>query len=239
MIEWFLKRSRRVKIESRPALANRVDKMPTKETKDERRVKRVTNAINNPTSTLDNLQDAIDGVKHVKIYQDEIDAWVQIALKNSRYDMVLEIFNEKQISSKKAPAAVLRLFILRKPRYLKQFMESKHFKPECPFVFKMLTHINNKDIHLLKNFFSFPQTGDLLVKLRFLFSYEFNRLLCSQNPDIQQRIAKMKIILRFWFNVKRTLPAWRDSLYYPGSGPLYLKAFASFKRDMPCLLTCV
>jgi hypothetical protein len=28
-------------------------------------------------------------------------------------------------------------------------------------------------------------------------------------------------------------------LYYPGSGPLYLKAFASFKRDMPCLLTCV
>lgn len=220
--------------------SNTVDKMPTKETKDERRIKRVTNAINNPTSTLGNLQDALDGVRHVKIYQEEIDAWTKIALRNSRYDMVLEIFNKKQVSSKKAAAAVLRLFILRKPRYLKQFMESIHFIPDCPFVFEMLRLTTDKDIHLLKNFFSFPRTGNLLNKLRFLFSVEFNRLLRSHNPDIQQRIAKKKILLRFWLLVvKRNLPAWKDSLYYPGSGALYMKAFASYKRDLPCLLNCV
>ena len=73
--------------------------MPTNETKDQRRVKRVTNAINNPTSTLSNLADALDSVKHIRIFQDDIDAWVQGALKNGRYDMVLEIFNSKQVSS--------------------------------------------------------------------------------------------------------------------------------------------
>ena len=213
--------------------------MPTKETKDERRVKRVTNAINNPTSTLNNLQDALDGVKHVKIYQDEIDMWVKMALRNSRYDMVLEIFNKKEVSPNKAPAAVLRLFILKQPRYLQQFVASNKFNPQCLYNLEMLFRIKREDVSLLSKLFVLPRTGWLLENSREIFSKKYFAGLVQWNPDIQQRIAKMKILLRFWFNVKRTLPAWRDSLYYPGSGRLYLKAFASFKRDMPCLLTCV
>ena len=213
--------------------------MPTKETKDTRRVKRVTNAINNPVSTVDNLADALDGVKHIRVYQDEIDAWVQKALSFQRYDMVLEIFNKNQVSLVKSESAVLRLFIFKHPRYLKQFVASKHFQPDWPYHLEMLVRTKEEDSHHLVKFFELPKTGKLLLACDFLFSPLSFKALIHKNPDIQQRIAKMKILLRFWFVVKRNLPAWRDSLYYPGTGPLYLKAYASFKRDLPCLLTCV
>ena len=213
--------------------------MPTNETKDTRRVKRVMNAINNPISTVDNLAAALDGVKHIRVYQDEIDAWVQKALSYRRYDMVLEIFNKSQVSLVKSESAVLRLFIFKHQRYLKQFVAFKQFQPDWPYHFDMLVRTKEEDIHHLAKFFELPKTGKLLLACDFLFSRAHFKALVHKNPDIQQRIAKMKILLRFWFVVKRNLPAWRDSLYYPGTGRLYLKAFASFKRDLPCLLTCV
>ena len=213
--------------------------MPTNETKDTRRVKRVMNAINNPVSTVNNLADALDGVKHIRVYQDEIDAWVQKALSYQRYDMVLEIFNKNQVSLVKSESAVLRLFIFKHQRYLKQFVASKQFQPDWPYHFDMLVRTKEEDIHHLAKFFELPKTGKLLLACDFLFSRSHFKVLVHKNPDIQQRIAKMKILLRFWFLVKRNLPAWRDSLYYPGTGRLYLKAYASFKRDLPCLLTCI
>ena len=213
--------------------------MPTNETKDTRRVKRVMNAINNPVSTVDNLADALDGVKHIRVYQDEIDAWVQKALSYQRYDMVLEIFNKNQVSLVKSESAVLRLFIFKHQRYLKQFVASKHFQADWPYHLDMLVRTKNEDIHHLTKFFELPKTGKLLLACDFLFSRSHFKALIHKNPDIQQRIAKIKIITRFWFLVKRSLPAWRDSLYYPGTGRLYIKAYASFKRDLPCLLTCV
>jgi hypothetical protein len=213
--------------------------MPTNETKDTRRVKRVMNAINNPVSTVDNLADALDGVKHIRVYQDEIDAWVQKALSYQRYDMVLEIFNKNQVSLVKSESAVLRLFIFKHQRYLKQFVASKHFQADWPYHLDMLVRTKDEDIHHLTKFFELPKTGKLLLACDFLFSRSHFKALIHKNPDIQQRIAKIKIITRFWFLVKRSLPAWRDSLYYPGTGRLYLKAYASFKRDLPCLLTCI
>ena len=203
-------------------------------------MKRVANAINNPTSTLSNLAEALAGVQHVRIYQDEIDAWVQAALKNSRYDMVLEIFNRKQVSLVKSESAVLRHFIIKQPRYLKNFVASNRFHPDWPYHLDALVKIKQEDIHLLANLFALPRTGKLLLACDFLFSRSFFKALVHKNPDIQERIQRHKNLMRFWLLVvKRNLPAWRDSLYYPGSGSLYLKAYASFKSDLPCLLTCV
>ena len=212
----------------------------TKEIKDERRVKRVTNAINNPTSTLNNLQDALDDVKRIRIFQDEIDAWINKALSNERYDMVLEILGRSQVSSKKAESAVLRTFIFKHTRYLAKFVASPAFHPDCAHHLDTLMKTKAEDVERLAKFFILPRTSELLVAMEFLFSRSFFRDLIHQNPDIKQRIQKQKILVRFWILVvKRNLPAWRNSLYYPGTGPLYLKAYASFKRDLPCLLTCV
>ena len=212
----------------------------TKEIKDERRVKRITNAINNPTSTLNNLQDALDDAKRIRIFQDEIDAWVNKALNYERYDMVLEILGRSQVAYKKSESAVLRTFIFKHPRYLAKFVASPAFHPGCAHHLETLMKTKAEDVERLAKFFILPRTSELLVAMEFLFSRSFFRDLIHQNPDIRQRIQKQKILMRFWLLiVKRNLPPWRNSLYYPGNGPLYLKAYASFKRDLPCLLTCV
>ena len=213
----------------------------TKEIKDERRVKRVTNAINNPTSTLNNLQDALDDVKRIRIFQDEIDAWIFKALDLQRYDMVLEILGRRsRWPLVKLESAVLRTFIFKYTRYLAKFVASPAFHPDCAHHLEMLAKTKDEDIHRLATLFALPRTGKLLDAMRWLFSWRFYRQLFHNNPDIQRRIQQQKLLLRFWLLiVKRNLPAWRNSLYYPGTGPLYLKAYASFKRDLPCLLTCV
>ena len=210
-------------------------------TKNERRVKRVTNAINNPTSTLTNLSDALDDVKRVRIFQDEIDAWIYKAVEFQRYDMILEILGRRsRWPLVKLESAVLRTFIFKHPRYLAKFVASPAFHPECAYHLEMLAKTKDEDVHRLATLFALPRTGKLLDAMRWLFSWRSYRQLFHNNPDIKQRIQKQKILMRFWLLiVKRNLPAWRNSLYYPGTGPLYLKAFASFKRDMPCLLTCV
>jgi len=220
----------------------KADKMPaTKEMKDERRVKRVTNAINNPTSTLNNLSDALDGLKGVRIFQDEIDAWIYKAVEFQRYDMILEILGRRsRWPLVKLESAVLRTLIFKNPRYLAKFVASPAFHPECAYHLEMLAKTKDEDVHRLATLFALPRTGKLLDAIRWLFSWRLYRQLFHNNPDIKQRIQKQKILMRFWLLiVKRNLPAWRNSLYYPGTGPLYLKAYASFKRDLPCLLTCV
>jgi hypothetical protein len=226
----------------RTHLQEKADKMPaTKEIKDERRVKCVTNAINNPTSTLTNLSDALDGLKGVRIFQDEIDAWIYKAVEFQRYDMILEILGRRsRWPLVKLESAVLRTLIFKNPRYLAKFVASPAFHPECAYHLEMLAKTKDEDVHRLATLFALPRTGKLLDAIRWLFSWRLYRQLFHNNPDIQRRIQQQKRLLRFWLLiVKRNLPAWRNSLYYPGTGPLYLKAYASFKRDLPCLLTCV
>ena len=216
--------------------------MPTNETKDTRRVKRVMNAINNPVSTVDNLAAALDGVKHIRVYQDEIDAWVQKALSYRRYDMVLEIFNKSQVSLVKSESAVLRLFIFKHQCYLKQFVESNAFDPTNPSHSIMVIGKCEK-FKELEYFFSLPRTGHILTEIRKVISlenYKFYTFLATKNPDLQKKQKLTKVLLRFWLlTVKRMIPRWKNSLYYPGSGALYLKAFTSFKRNLPFMLTCV
>ena len=214
---------------------------PTKQTRDDRRVKRVTNAINNPTSSLLNLSEALDSVKHIRVYQDEIDAWILKAIDLQRYDMILEILGRRsRIPLAKGESLVLHAFIFKHPRYLAKFVASPAFHPDRPNNFEILCKTKDEDVHLLAKLFEFPRTGNLLESMRWIFSWRLYQQIFHKNPDIQRRIQQQKMLLRFWLLVvKRNLPAWKDSLYYPGSGPLYLKAFASFKRDMPCLLTCV
>ena len=160
----------------------------TKEIKDERRVKRVTNAINNPTSTLNNLQDALDDVKRIRIFQDEIDAWINKALSNERYDMVLEILGRSQVSSKKAESAVLRTFIFKHTRYLAKFVASPAFHPDCAHHLDTLMKTKAEDVERLAKFFILPRTSELLVAMEFLFSRSFFRdLILISNSGFRSK----------------------------------------------------
>jgi hypothetical protein len=224
--------------------------MPSKIVTEERIIKKVTNAINNPKSSLYNLQDALEQIRYkgVRVYGDEYDLWISKAILLHRYDMILEIFKINQ-NYYKLETQVLRLFIFKKPRYLKQFVESNAFVPTNPSHIIMI--LGKSDMIIgksdkfkeLEYFFSLPRTGHILTEIRKvvpLENYKFYTFLAAKNPDLQKKQKLTKILLRFWlFTVKRMIPRWKDSLYYPGSGALYLKAYTSFKRNLPFMLTCI
>jgi hypothetical protein len=216
--------------------------MPSKIVTEERLIKKVTNAINNPKSTLYNLQDALEQIRYkgVRVYEDEYDLWVSKAILLHRYDMILEIFKINQ-NYYKLETQVLRLFIFKKPRYLKQFVESNAFVPTNPSHSIMVISKSYR-LKELEYFFSLTNTGPLLTEIRKvvpLENYKFYTSLAAKNPDLQKKQRLTKVLLRFWLlTVKRMIPRWKDSLYYPGSGALYLKAFTSFKKNLPFMLTC-
>jgi hypothetical protein len=217
--------------------------MPSKIVTEERIIKKVTNAINNPKSSLYNLQDALEQIRYkgVRVYEDEYDLWVSKAILLHRYDMILEIFKINQ-NYYKLETQVLRLFIFKKPRYLKQFVESNAFNSTNPSHAIMILSKCEK-FKELEYFFSLPRTGHILTEIRKvvpLEHYKFYTSLAAKNPDLQKKQKLTKILLRFWLlTVKRMIPRWKDSLYYPGSGALYLKAYTSFKRNLPFMLTCI
>ena len=216
--------------------------MPSKIVTEERLIKKVTNAINNPKSTLYNLQDALEQIryKRLRVYEDEYDLWISKAILLHRYDMILEIFKINQ-NYYKLETQVLRLFIFKKPRYLKQFVESTAFNAINPSHSIMVISKSYR-LKELEYFFSLPNTGPLLTEIRKvvpLESYKFYTSLAAKNPDLQKKQRLTKVLLRFWLlTVKRMIPRWKDSLYYPGSGALYVKAFTSFKKNLPFMLTC-
>ena len=217
--------------------------MPSKIVTEERIIKKVTNAINNPKSSLYNLQDALEHIRYkgVRVYEDEYDLWISKAILLHRHDMILEIFKINQ-NYYKLETQVLRLFIFKKPRYLKQFVESNAFSPTNPSHSIMILGKSDK-FKELEYFFSLPRTGHILTEIRkvvHLNDYKFYTSLAAKNPDLQKKQRLTKILLRFWLlTVKRMIPRWKDSLYYPGSGALYLKAYTSFKRNLPFMLTCI
>ena len=217
--------------------------MPSKIVTEERLIKKVTNAINNPKSSLYNLQDALEHIRYkgVRIYEDEYDLWISKAILLHRYDMILEIFKINQ-NYYKLETQVLRLFIFKKPRYLKQFVESNAFVSTNPSHSIMIIGKCEK-FNELEYFFSLPRTGHILTEIRKnipLAYYKFYTSLAAKNPDLQKKQRLTKVLLRFWLlTVKRIIPRWKNSLYYPGTGALYLKAYTSFKKNLPCLLTCV
>jgi len=217
--------------------------MPSKIVTEERIIKKVTNAINNPKSSLYNLQDALEQIRYkgVRVYGDEYDLWISKAILLHRYDMILEIFKINQ-NYYKLETQVLRLFIFKKPRYLKQFVESNAFVPTNPSHAIMIIGKSEK-FKELEYFFSLPRTGHILTEIRKVIpleNYKFYTFLASKNPDLQKKQKLTKVLLRFWLlTVKRMIPRWKDSLYYPGTGALYLKAYTSFKRNLPFMLTCI
>ena len=217
--------------------------MPSKIVTEERLIKKVTNAINNPKSSLYNLQDALEQIRYkgVRVYEDEYDLWVSKAILLHRYEMILEIFKINQ-NYYKLETQVLRLFIFKKPRYLKQFVESNAFNSTNPSHSIMVLSKCEK-FKELEYFFSLPRTGHILTEIRKVIpleNYKFYTFLATKNPDLQKKQKLTKVLLRFWLlTVKRMIPRWKNSLYYPGSGALYLKAFTSFKRNLPFMLTCV
>jgi hypothetical protein len=78
-------------------------------------------------------------------------------------------------------------------------------------------------------FFQQPNSWPVLQKL--LFQKYYMRFL-RVNPVAKRRKHLTTVLLRFWLlTTKPLLRVWRESLYAPGTGALYMKALISFESD--------
>ena len=213
---------------------------PSKSLQIERMMKRVDNAIHNPSADTMALKSAISHLKEVNIhtYPEDYDRWIQMAI-DAHSDKKIRVL----LPSMKTEYT---LFVLcnHRPQMIPSYVASRLFHPNLRFqstdeyVYDKMVRIHlsyyTGELPYLQLFFKQPRSGPIALRL-YEGTWLTNRekaLYLNANPTIRKRKKARKILLRFWLlTTKKNLLPWRESLYFPGTGALYKKAFDSFKRD--------
>lgn len=202
--------------------------MPSQAIVIERMLKRVDNAIHNPSVDYKGVRDALDDLKayNIRPYRDEYDKWILLAIEAQDRRKLCCLFG----SMKKSP---LIHILERGYVYIPMFVNSTLFNPKSEWnSHDIMEFTDNEPINYeqkLTLFFQQPRSWPVLESLSWQGYY---RKYFKVNPVAKRRKYLTKVIMRFWLlTTKPLLRSWRESLYIPGTGALYMKAAASFHAD--------
>ena len=218
---------------------------PSKSLQIERMMKRVDNAIHNPSADTMALKSAISHLKEVNIhpYQEDYDRWIQMAIEANSDKKIRALLPSMKTE--------YTLFVLcnHRPQMIPSYVASRLFHPNArlqstgEYVYDKMVRIHlsydTADLQYLHTFFKQPRSGPIALRLFEDTWLTLKEKICylTANPTIRKRKQARKVLLRFWIlTTKKNLLPWRESLYVPGTGALYKKAFESFKRDGNVLL---
>ena len=203
--------------------------MPSRAIQIERMVKRVDNAIHNPAIDFKGVKAALADLKAAGItpYNQEYDHWIRLAI-DSRNEIKLRcLFGSIKTTT-------LAHLLEKKSSYIPLYMNSPLFNPNNESHYNDIIDFGIKNDYTYGEkmilFFQHPRSWTVLQKL--ISHRKYFRRYLSVNPIAKKRKHLNKVLLRFWLlTTKPLLRAWRESLYFPGTGALYKKAAASFKAD--------
>lgn len=210
---------------------------PTTATLDKRRVKRVESAIRNPAFTPSQVYSTIKDMQDTGLIlykQDYLD-WIHLAIEVKDCHKLCAIFGYTKRTS--TPDAVcLRLLLEKAPSAIDAFVSSPlyHDKEQYDDVImkcEMLTAA-------VDFFFRHPKAAPVLLRLSYdtpvFFRKDDRRRYMALNPVLRRRAQLRKVLLRFWsITVKKNLPLWRETLYFPGTGAFYKQALTSWNMQPP------
>jgi hypothetical protein len=211
----------------------------------ERMLKRVDNAIHNPTQSADDVREALFDLRAANIHpsRHETDTWIRMAIESNNSKKLLCFLNLK------FPARIdslLGAILVNHPQHIAQFIDSPlyTYHDERDWVWsdvvELLQPFHNRPFDVsLKILFRQPKATKLCVDAcnRFVrkgwaWDKRYLTLLHTLNPVLRKRKMARKVLLRFWLlTTKPMLRSWRESLYVPGSGAIYKKALASFTEQ--------
>lgn len=203
--------------------------MPSKAIQIERMVKRVDNAIHNPSIDYKGVKAALADLKAASIrpYREDYDHWIRLAIDAKDERKLCCLFGSTQKS------ALLHL-LENGQAYLPMYVNSSMFNPNF-----MPSYYYRHDYDicgLLDNgpaltlFFQQPKSWPILKRLEREPGF---RKYFTLNPVFKRRKYLAKVLLRFWLlTTKPLLRSWRESLYIPGTGALYKKAAAAFEASI-------
>jgi hypothetical protein len=194
----------------------------------ERIVKRVDNAIHNPSINYKSVKDALIVMKTAGIrpFPEDYDRWIRLAIDASSEIKLRCLLGSIKTSSlahllKKSPAHI--------PLYMKSPMYDSNYEYHYHDIMEFVDEELPGYEKTLTLFFQQPKSWSVLQKV--LFQKYYIQFL-GVNPVAKRRKHLNKVLLRFWLlTTKPLLRIWRESLYVPGTGALYMKALASFESD--------
>lgn len=211
---------------------------PSKAILDERMVKRVDNAIHNPTRSAKDVYDAILELKpaRVRVMRGDYDTWIKLAIESNDLHKLCAIFTGKRWPNP------LALLFEHSPHSIPSFIGSRLFNPNAEMYETLITDWMVDEQYTpgsystrLTLFFKQPRTYKLLLRLvekRAWLTMKEKQYYMNLNPVLRKRKLARKVLLRFWLlTTKPMLRCWRESLYVPGTGAIYKKALASFTEQ--------
>jgi hypothetical protein len=201
---------------------------PTQAIQIERMVKRVDNAIHNPSTDYKSVKNALADLKaaNIRPSYDDYDCWIRLAIDVKDERKLCYLFGGTKKSA--------LLYLLEKGQaYLPLYMNSSMFNPN-KHLYNNYYHydldiLSLTDDSKLTLFFRQPKAWPILKRLEEIKRF---RKYYSVNPIAIKRKQQRTILLRFWLlTTKSLLQTWKESLYAPGTGVFYKMAEASFKKD--------
>lgn len=215
---------------------------PTTATRDKRLVKRVESAIRNPAITPSQVHSAIKDLQDMGLllYKEDYLDWIRIAIEVKDCRKLCAVFGYTKRTN--SPDAVCLRFLLEKaPSVIVAFVSSPLYRDKEMYddvIMKCEMFTAAVDL-----FFRQPKAAPVLLRLcyeghpTFFRKYERRRYIVL-NPVLRRRVHLRKVLLRFWsITVKKNLPLWRETLYFPGTGSLYLKSLTSWNMQPPLPLS--
>ena len=216
---------------------------PSQGVRIERMLKRVDNAIHNPTQSYEDVRDALVDLRaaNIRPSKDEIDAWIQMAIESNNRQKLL-CFLKYPKAYDPGLHTCLGIILVYYPQHIAQFVDSPIFSntslDELDVSNLMQPWYKKRFDISLKFLFRLPKATKLCIdacndlKDGFI-SKNYLTLLHTLNPVLRKRKLARKVLLRFWLlTTKPILRSWRESLYVPGTGALYKKALASFTESV-------
>jgi predicted KAP-like P-loop ATPase len=210
---------------------------PSKEVRIERMVKRVDNAIHNPSVDYNGVREALEDLKAntIRIFRDDYTHWIHLAIQAKNEKKLRCLFTMKQTG--------LSSLFKHNPESIPLYVSSDLFNPNEFYSYaymydemilrKVVAKEHLPSIHL---FFKQSKTYPILLRLiegGFITKKEQN-LYMSINPVFRRKKQARKTLLRFWLlTAKPAIRNYKESLYAPGTGALYKKAEASFYQTSP------
>lgn len=207
----------------------------------ERMVKRVENAIHNPTQSATDVRDALDSLKSAKIrvFNDEIDRWIRLAIESNNKNKVRCLIKRGLHTE-----TMLGRILENSPQHIAQFVASPLYTydrwQEGSDLIEIIQPFNERLYDpAIKILFRQPRATqlcseviDYLAQKGWKSGKSYQTLLYSLNPVLKKRKQQRKILMRFWLlTAKPAIRNFRESLYVPGTGAFYMKALASFTSD--------
>ena len=207
----------------------------------ERMVKRVDNAIHNPSVDSRAVKEALTEMKAVtQPFQADYDHWIRLAIEANNDKKIYALFKITYINRLSYTHTSLNALFEHSPQNIPVYVKSRLFNPNQKSVDTLIcyhlveAHKHPGILSSILLFFKQPKSVSILMRLieTHNLTKKEQALYIDANPIMRRRKHLRKVLLRFWLlTTKPLLRDWREALYVPGTGALYKKALASFTEQ--------